>query len=94
MGRQAGLLLPPPCCYSLLREAQARQSPHSGVRSCLAVATTATTASFAVMACVEKMFNVWAIMTLVTHYEEVTATLHTVIGLNTLNLTSCHCFKL
>ena len=27
------------------------------------------------MACVEKMFNVWAIMTLVTDYEEVTGTL-------------------
>ena len=68
-------------------------SSHSGLgeRSCLAVAT-ATAASFAVMACVEKMLNVWAIMTLVTLSEEVTATLLSAIGLNAHNLTSCHSF--
>ena len=69
-----------------------------GVRSCLAVATstftaTATSLALSLMACVEKMFNVRAIMTLMTHYEAMTASLLTVTGLNTRYLSSFHCFR-
>ena len=84
----------PTLCYS----SPALLHSDSGVRSCLAVATstfsaTATSLALSLMAYVEKMFNVRAIMTLLTHYEAMTASLLTATGLNTCHSSSLHSFR-